>query len=132
MAALTVGCVLLFGLPLLLRSSRWYEATAHAVWLRQVRTNPAARSAVLLFGFYTALALGSLVAKKVWPVHAGMAWNAAGLAVIAVLARATFRQLADLSMKHMVQHKPTLPEAMPMARHAAPPPSRGSATEKSG
>jgi|HubBroStandDraft_6_1064221.scaffolds.fasta_scaffold75198_2 amino acid transporter len=132
MAVLTGGCLLLFGLPLALKSSRWYDATAHAVWFRQARTKPAARSAVLLFGLFAVLTLASLVAKHAWPVHAAKAWDAAGLAVVAVLASATFHQLVNLSVAHMRQHPPTLPEAMPMARHAAPPPSRGSATGKSG
>jgi amino acid transporter len=125
MAALTVGCLLLFGLPLVLKSSRWYDAAAHAIWLRRAWTNPAARSAVLLFSFYAALALASLVVKQVWPAHATVEWYVAGLAVIAVLSWVTFRQLVALSVSHMEQHKPTLPEAMPMARHAAPAPSRG-------
>jgi amino acid transporter len=132
MAALTVGCLLLFGLPLVLPASRWYDATAHAVWFRQTRTNPAARSAVLLFSFFAGLALASLVVRQVWPAHAAKAWDAAGLAVIGVLAWYTFRQLVDLSVGHMRQHPPTLPEAMPMARHAAPALSRAPATGGSG
>jgi amino acid transporter len=132
MAALTVGCLLLFGLPLGLSASRWYDATAHAVGFRQARTNPAAQSAALLFVFFAGLALASLVVKQVWPAHAAKAWDAAGLAVIAVLAWFTFRQLVDLSVGYMRQHPPTLPEAMPVAGPAGPALSRGTATGRSG
>ena len=114
MAALAVGCLLLFGLPLLFPASPGYDATAHAVWFRRLRTkNPAARSAVLLFAYFAGLALASLVVKDQWSPHAGPWWDTAGLAVIAGLAWITFRKLVTLSGLHMAQHPPTLPAPMP-------------------
>ena len=113
MAALTVGCLLLFGLPLVFPASRGYDATAHAVWFRRLRTrNPAALSAVLLFGYFAGLALASLMVKYEWSPHAGPWWDAAGLAVIAGLAWITFRKLVALSGLYMAQHPPTLPAPM--------------------
>jgi amino acid transporter len=114
MAALTIGCLLLFGLPLVFPASRGYDATAHAVWFRRLRTkNPAARSAVLLFAYFAGLALASLVVKYKWSPHAGPWWDTAGLAVIAGLAWITFRKLVTLSGLYMAQHPPMLPTPMP-------------------
>lgn len=110
MAALTVACLLLFGLPLAFPASRGYDATAHALWFRRLRAkNSAARSAVLLFGYFAALTIASLVKQKWWPPRAGTGLDAAGVAVIAGLAWLTFRRLVRLSERYMDQHPPTLP-----------------------
>jgi amino acid transporter len=136
MAALTVGCLLLLGLPLVLPASRWYDATAHAAWFRQLRTkNPSVRSAALLLGYFAVLALASLVHNHVWHGPTSKALDMAGLAalaVIAVLAWLTFRRLVTLSERYMAQHPPTLPTPLSPPGRAGRRSARGTATGRSG
>jgi hypothetical protein len=114
MAALTVGCLLLFGLPLVFPASPAYDATARAAWFRGLRTrNPAAGSAVLLFSYFAGLAIASLVHRYEWPPQAGRWWGTAALAVIAGLSWITFRKLVALSEQYMELHPPTLPMPVP-------------------
>jgi amino acid transporter len=110
MAALTVGCLLLFGLPLMARASRWYDAKPYAVQFRQLRTNPAAQSAIILFGYFTVVMLASLASKYVWT---GTMATVTGAMAVAVLAVIVFRRLIALSVQYMEEHSPTLPTPEP-------------------
>jgi amino acid transporter len=132
MAALTMGCLLLFGLPLVFPAARGYDATAHALWFRRRRAkNSAAGSAVLLFGCFAGLTIASLVKQKWWPPRAGIGLDAAGVAVIAGLAWLTFRRLVTLSERYMDGHPPTLPTPVSgPAGHRRR--GRGTATGRSG
>lgn len=143
MAALTVSCLLLFGLPLLAPGSRWYDAKAHAAQFRQLRTirqlraNPAAASAALLFGFFAMLTLASLPFYIVRQSHhaaatvtAAESWSAIPVAVLAVII---FRLLVKLSRQYMEEHPPTLPTLSPAPKSAGSVPSPlQTATEQSG
>jgi hypothetical protein len=140
MAALTVGCLLLFGLPLLAPTSRWYDAKAHATQFRQLRTirqlraNPAAASATLLLGFFAMLTLVSLPFKDAGPKHpellAAELWSVIPLAGLAVIV---FRLLVKLSRQYMEEHPPTLPTLAlaPKPAGSAPSPPHA-ATEQNG
>lgn len=119
MAALTVGCLLLFGLPLVARASRWYDAKPYAVQFRQLRTNPAAQSAIILFGYFTVVMLVSLANK--YALHSPIA-KLSGAIPVAVLAVIVFRRLIALSVLYMEDHSPTLPTPVPAPRSAAPVP----------
>jgi amino acid transporter len=110
MAALTVGCLLLFGLPLMARASRWYDAKPYAVQFRQLRTNPAVQSAIILFGYFTVVMLASLASKYVWT---GTMATVSGAMAVAVLAVIVFRRLIALSVQYMEEHSPTLPTPEP-------------------
>ncbi|HXL89709.1 MAG TPA: APC family permease [Streptosporangiaceae bacterium] len=112
MAALAVGCLLLFGLPLVARASRWYDAKPYAVQFRQLRTNPAAQSAIILFGYFTVVMLASLASKYVWCSHIA---KLSGAILVAVLAVIVFRRLIALSVRYMEEHSPTLPTPVPRA-----------------
>lgn len=131
MAALTVGCLLLFGLPLVVPASRWYDAKAHATQFRRLRTSPSARAAAVLFGYFTLSMFASLVVTRAWPTHPAAAlWSAIPLAVLAVIA---FRWLVTLSVRYMAEHPPTLPTPVPAAKPVTPAPSSPRAvTEQSG
>jgi hypothetical protein len=117
MAALTIGCLLLFGLPLAARASRWYDAKPYAVQFLQLRTNPAAQSAIVLFGYFTLVTLVSLGNKYVWPGSTAKWYGAIPVAMLAVIA---FRRLITLSVQYMEEHSPTLPAPAPPAMPAAP------------
>jgi amino acid transporter len=109
MATLTAGCLLLFGLPLVVPASRWYDAKAHAAQFRHLRTSPSAASAAILFGYFALSALEALVIQCVWGTRlAAELWGAVPIAVLAVFA---FRRLVDLSARYMDEHPPTLPTA---------------------
>ncbi|MBR7832890.1 APC family permease [Actinospica durhamensis] len=118
MTALTVGCVLLFGMPKWADGRRWYDARLHAPQLLRLRGEHAnsARSAWLLYGFFGVITLVSLLNEFVWPTH--LAVRLATAVPVAALAAVVFRALVDLSEQYMAVHPPTLPEPM-RARDAA-------------
>lgn len=107
MAALTVACVVLFALPVVTGGSRWYDATAYVSQSGDLRRSPAAKSAVILFGFFAVSALASLPNKYAWPTHPLP--QLASALPIGVLAVITFRWLVSLSEKYMGDNPPTLP-----------------------
>jgi amino acid transporter len=126
MVALAVGCLLLFGLPLAARGSRWYDAKPYAVQFRQLPTNPAAQSATILFGYFMVVMLAALVSNCVWPKQpVDRLWVAIPVAVLAVIA---FRRLIALSVRYMEEHAPTLPTPVPEPRSATPVPLPSAAT----
>jgi amino acid transporter len=123
MAALSVGCLLLFGLPLVARASRWYDAKPYAVQFRQLRTNPAAQSATILFGYFTVVMLASLASKLVSKyVWASPIAKLSGAIPVAVLAVIVFRRLIALSVQYMEEHSPTLPMPEPAPGSPTPVP----------
>lgn len=119
MVALAVCCFLLFLLPLYLPrvawASRWYDAKAHATRFRQWRTDPAAQSALVLFGFLTLLTVATLV-NKVWRTPNERLACAIPVAVVACFV---FRALVTLSRRYMREHPPTLPTPPPGGPGAA-------------
>jgi amino acid transporter len=129
--ALTGGCLLLFGLPLVAPASRWYDAKAHAAQFRQLRTNPSAVLAAVLFGYFAMSTLASLVIWCVWGT--GLVAELCGAVAMAVLALFAFRRLVDLSARYMDKHSPTLPTIMPVPESAeSAPPSPQAAIGQSG
>lgn len=125
MTVLTVSCLLLFGLPLLAPASRWYDAKAHATQfrqlrtIRQLRTNPAAASAALLFGFFAMLTLASRPFRNNKLTHLpGGLWSPMPVVLVAVLAVIVFRLLVKLSRQYMKEHPPTLPTLAPAPKSA--------------
>jgi amino acid transporter len=112
MTALTVGCVLLFGMPKWADGRRWYDARLHAPQLLRLRGEHAnsARSAWLLYGFFSVITLVSLLNEFVWPTH--LAVRLATAVPVAALAAVVFRALVDLSEQYMAVHPPTLPPPM--------------------
>lgn len=131
MAALTAGCVLLFALPLVAPASRWYDAKAHAAQLRRVRTNPAARSAALLYGYFAVATAASSANRFLWPSHPLVKLVSA--VPLAVLAVVVFRQMVTLSVRYMGDHAPTLPTPAPRdGAVASPPPHQQAVTVRSG
>lgn len=142
MAALTAGCLLLFGLPLAASASRWYDAKAHVAQFRQLRTirqlqkNPAAASAALLFGFFAVLTATSPIVEGVHPPVQGSGVQLPAVQLlsavpVAVLAVIVFRLLVKLSRQYMKEHPPTLPTLASAPRPAGPVPPQA-ATEQSG
>ncbi|SHM84279.1 APC family permease [Actinacidiphila paucisporea] len=131
MAALTAGCLLLFALPLAAPASRWYDAKAHAVQLRHLRTSPAARSAALLYGYFAFATVASSANRFLWPAHPLVKLVSA--VPLAVLAVVVFRQMVTLSVRYMDDHAPTLPTpAPPDGAVASPPPHQPAVTVRSG
>lgn len=119
MAALAVGCLLLYCLPVFLPrvtlAARWYDAKAHAARFRDWRTDPAAQSALLLLGFLAVLVLASLVNAQIGPGGGRLI----GALPVAVAACFVFGRLVTLSGRYMAEHPPVLPT----------PPPPGGATE---
>lgn len=109
MVALTVGCVVLFALPVVAAGARWYDATAYVGQFRKTRKSPAAKSAVVLSGFFAVLAFASLPDKYVGPKHPVIVLASAGPVVI--LAIVAFRWLVSLSVEYMADNPPTLPNS---------------------
>lgn len=118
MAALTAGCLLLFALPLVAPASRWYDAKAHAAQLRYVRTNPAARSAALLYGYFAVATAASSADKFLWQSHPLVKLVSA--LPLAVLAVVVFRQMVALSERYMEMNAPTFPTPAPATEAADP------------
>jgi len=115
MVALTVGCVVLFGMPKWAEGRRWYDARLHAPQLLQLRGehSSSARSALVLYAFFWITALTSLLNKYAWPTRPAMQLCTA--IPVAVLAVVAFRLLVRLSEQYMTVHEPTLPAPMPVA-----------------
>ena len=133
MVALTVGCVVLFAVPAVIswsNWSRWYDAKAHATQARQPSQRASAKSALLLFGFFAVLTLASLPNKYTWPTHPAIQlWIAVGVAVVAAFV---FRSLVSLSVQHMEEHRPTLPNPILETEPAGAGPAAPPATAPSG
>jgi len=110
---IAIGCVLLFGLPLLARRDvpvigrllRKYDTKEHVTLFRQWRTNPAARAATLLLGYLGGLAVLTLLGKSTVGVDCEP-WLSL---LVAGFAFVTFRRLVAMSMSHMAEVPPTLP-----------------------
>jgi amino acid transporter len=114
MAAFTVGCVVLFALPVVTAGERWYDATAYVRQFRHIRTNPAAKSAVVLFGFFAGLTLASLPYYTPPWQHASRLASVIQLASavpVVILAMVVFRWLVRLSADYMKDNPPTLPNS---------------------
>jgi amino acid transporter len=107
MVALTVGCLVLFALPVVMAGARWYDATAYMSQFRKTGKSPAAKSAVVLFGFFAGLAFASLLNKYAWPTHPVFKLASAG--PVAILAVVAFRWLISLSEEYMNDNPSTLP-----------------------
>ncbi|MFC4033437.1 APC family permease [Streptomyces polygonati] len=118
MTALTAGCLLLFALPLVAPASRWYDAKAYAAQLRYVRTNPAARSAALLYGYFMVATAASSANRFLWPSHPLV--KLASAIPLAVLAVLVFRQLVAQSVRYMEKNAPTFPTPAPVTKAADP------------
>jgi amino acid transporter len=118
--ALAVGCLLLFGLPVVVPMAPWYDARAHVREFGKLRTSIAAKLAAVFGGYYGVLTLEE-VARRAWPARAGLAWDIAGLAVIVATSVIAFRWLVRLSAAYMVTNPPLLPKPLP------PPAGRGQA-----
>lgn len=116
MVALTIGCVVLLGLPVL---SAWlpvfnriYDAQNHVTLFRRWRTSATAQAGMCFLGFLAMLTALTMVGNpQPNPDRHGHARDpnmAAGVAV-AVLAFVTFRLLVRLSRRHMAVTPPILP-----------------------
>lgn len=115
MAALTVGCGLLFVLPALSDGRRWYDANSHVDQLLRPRAYPSALSAYVLFGYFAGVSLVSLCLRLGFgPVEKVPVPLEFGLAVpVAVGAWFAFRALVRLSVEYMEEVRPTLPQPLP-------------------
>lgn len=135
MAALAVGCLLLFWLPRAAEGSRWfsrrYDAKVHLRLFRELRTSPQAQAAAILFGYLALSMLASLLSQYVF--RSNTTADAAAKLLVAVplgiLAWFAFRRLVALSVQYMASHPPTLPEAMPKPA-SRPERTQRSATER--
>jgi hypothetical protein len=116
MAALAVGCCLLFGLPvvakrdlpLLGRRLRRYDAKAYVSRFRRWRNDPSAQSAVVLLGCFALLTIASLPSISVFTAPPSYKfWGAVFVIVVADLA---FRRLVKLSRRYMENVPPVLPQ----------------------
>jgi amino acid transporter len=122
LATLTVCCLVLFALPVVFSGSRWYDAEAHAAKFRQWKQSPEAQSALVLYGFFAALALASLLNQYVWPTNqAAQLWSAVPIAGIAWPA---FDRLVNLSVEYMRKesmkgNEPFLPRPLEKRQRSA-------------
>jgi hypothetical protein len=110
MGTLAVGCLLLFGLPVVAPMAPWYDARAHVREFGKLRTSTAARLATVFGGYFGVLTLAA-VARPWWPT--GWAWDTAGLALIVAASVITFRWLVRLSAAYMAANPPVLPKPLP-------------------
>lgn len=130
MGALAVGCLLLFGLPVVMPMAPWYDARAHVRELGKLPASTGARLAAVLGGYFGVLTVAEVI-RRAWPSHAGAAWDTVGLAVVVAISVVTFRWLVRLSVAYMAANPPLLPKPLPRPGDAgavtgtgsAPPPS---------
>jgi amino acid transporter len=116
MAALAVGCCLLFGLPvvakrdlpLLGRRLRRYDAKAYVSRFRRWRNDPSAQSAVVLLGCFAVLTVATLPSVSVFT--APPAYRFWGAVFVIFIADASFRRLVKLSRQYMENVPPVLPQ----------------------
>lgn len=115
MAALIVGCCLLFGLPvvagrdlpLIGRWLRKYDAKAYVSRFRHWRTDPSAQSAVVLLGCLVLLTAATLPTSLVFRTHSP--YKLWGAIFVIVMADVAFRRLVKLSQRYMEAVPPVLP-----------------------
>jgi amino acid transporter len=110
MGALAVGCLLLFGLPVVAPMAPWYDARAHVREFGKLRTSTAAKLATVFGGYFGVLTLAE-VARPWWPT--GWAWGTAGLGLVVAASVITFRWLVRLSAAYMTENPPVLPKPLP-------------------
>jgi amino acid transporter len=106
MTALTLGCIVLFGLPVVAAGARWYDAKACADQFRTLNKSPSAGSAIVMFGFFAVITLASLLNKYAWPTHPG--YQMASAIPVIVLALVAFRWMVKLSVDYMTDNPPML------------------------
>lgn len=144
MAALTVGCCLLFGLPALARRDlplisslpliggwlRKYDAKAYVARFRRWREDPSAQSALILFGCFSLLTVATLPSAFVFRAHP--AYKYWGAAFVIIMADAAFRRLVTLSLRYMRDVPPVLPSPVPLGDPAGPVPAQRAANAEIG
>lgn len=119
MAALGVGCGLLFVLPAAAKRhlpliGQWmsrYDARACVSGFRMWRTAPEAQSAVILLGCFSLLTVATLLNSTVFASHA--LYRLCGAAAVVVVADLAFRCLVRLSRRYMQVVRPILPSPVP-------------------
>lgn len=119
MAALGVGCCLLFSLPAAAKRQlpligQWlsrYDAKACVTGLREWRSDPAAQSAVVLLACLSFLTAATLVGSVVFGAHP--VYRISGAVVVAAVADVAFRRLVSLSHRYMKVVRPILPSPVP-------------------
>jgi amino acid transporter len=115
MAALAVGCCLLFGLPVVAERDlpligRWlrkYDAKAYVARFRRWREDPSAQSGVVLIGCFALLTVATLPSAFVFTAHSS--YKFWGAVFVTVMADAAFRRLVALSLQYMERVPPVLP-----------------------
>lgn len=106
MTALTVGCLVLFGLPVVAAGARWYDANVYANQFLKLKSSPSAGSAVVLFGFFAVTTLASLLDKYAWPAYPG--YQIASAVPVAILAFVSFHWTVRFSTDYMRENFPML------------------------
>jgi hypothetical protein len=119
MLTLGVFCLVLFGLPVVAPSARWYDARNLVPEFRQLRTNRAAQLAAVLGGYFAVLTLAEWI-RRHWHSHAGVGWDLVGLAIVVAISVTAFRWLVRLSVEYMDANPPLLPRSLPAPDRPGP------------
>ena len=112
MLTFAVFCLVLFGLPVVAPSARWYDARNLVREFGQLRTNRAAQLAAVLGGYFAVLTIAEWIRRQ-WPSRAGVGWDIVGLAVVVAISVIAFRWLVRLSLRYMDANPPLLPKPLP-------------------
>jgi amino acid transporter len=105
--------LVLFGLPVVAPTARWYDARAHVREFGELRTNTGAQLAGILGGYFGLLTVAE-AARHVWP--SGTGWDVGGLVIVVAISLTAFRALVRLSVKYMAPPNPPPLLPKPLAR----------------